>query len=69
MVPEIAADLRVSKMTVYRLVWDGELPAIRVGRSIRVPREAYAAFKQRASLASDGASDQSAEPVTGRGQP
>ena len=29
-----------SKMTVYRLVHSGELPAIRVGRSFRVPEKA-----------------------------
>ncbi len=28
--------MRVSKMTVYRLVHSGELPAVRVGRSFRV---------------------------------
>ena len=28
--------MRVSKMTVYRLVHGGELPAVRVGRSFRV---------------------------------
>lgn len=37
-VPEIAAELRVSKMTVYRLVNDRELPSIRIGRSVRVRR-------------------------------
>ena len=35
-VAEVAAVMRVSKMTVYRLVHSGELPAIRVGRSFRV---------------------------------
>jgi excisionase family DNA binding protein len=39
-VAEVAARLRVSKMTVYRLVHGGELPAARVGRSFRVPRRA-----------------------------
>lgn len=37
---EVADALRVSKMTVYRLVHAGELPAIRVGRSFRVPEQA-----------------------------
>ena len=37
-VGEIAIDLRVSPMTVYRLVNTGELPATRVGRSTRVAR-------------------------------
>jgi len=35
-IAEVAARLRVSKMTVYRVVHSGELPAIRVGRSFRV---------------------------------
>jgi excisionase family DNA binding protein len=39
-VAEVAAVMRVSKMTVYRLVHAGELPAIRVGRSFRVPEQA-----------------------------
>lgn len=39
-VAEVAALMRVSKMTVYRLVHSGELPAVRVGRSFRVPESA-----------------------------
>jgi excisionase family DNA binding protein len=39
-VAEVAAIMRVSKMTVYRLVHSGELPAVRVGRSFRVPEKA-----------------------------
>ena len=35
-VAEVASVMRVSKMTVYRLVHGGELPAVRVGRSFRV---------------------------------
>ena len=35
-IAEVAAVMRVSKMTVYRLVHNGELPAVRVGRSFRV---------------------------------
>ena len=39
-VAEVATMMRVSKMTVYRLVHSGELEAIRVGRSFRVPEQA-----------------------------
>ncbi len=39
-VAEVAELMRVSKMTVYRLVHSGELPAVRVGRSFRVPEKA-----------------------------
>lgn len=39
-VAEVAEVMRVSKMTVYRMVHAGELPAVRVGRSFRVPEQA-----------------------------
>lgn len=39
-VAEVAALMRVSRMTVYRLVHAGTLPAVRVGRSYRVPERA-----------------------------
>lgn len=35
-IAEVAARMRVSKMTVYRLVHSAELPAVRVGRSFRI---------------------------------
>nr|WP_028474760.1 helix-turn-helix domain-containing protein [Nocardioides alkalitolerans] len=38
-VAEVAAVMRVSKMTVYRMLHDGTLPAVRVGRSFRVKQE------------------------------
>ena len=37
---EAATILRVSKQTVYRLVRAGDLEAIRVGRSFRIPTHA-----------------------------
>ncbi|WP_370026448.1 helix-turn-helix domain-containing protein [Planotetraspora sp. GP83] len=37
-VEQAARLLSVSKMTVYRLVHSGELPAVRVGRSFRIAR-------------------------------
>ena len=39
-VAEVATLMRVSKMTVYRLVHSGDLTAVRVGRSFRVPEQA-----------------------------
>lgn len=41
-VAEVAEMMRVSTMTVYRLVHSGELPAIRFGRSFRIPESAVA---------------------------
>jgi excisionase family DNA binding protein len=35
-VAEVAARLRVSTMTVYRLIKAGELPAVRIGKSYRI---------------------------------
>ncbi|WP_218682551.1 helix-turn-helix domain-containing protein [Microbacterium sp. BF1] len=46
-VAEVAELMRVSKMTVYRLVHAGELPAVRFGRSYRVPESAVADALQR----------------------
>jgi excisionase family DNA binding protein len=45
-VAEVAGMMRVSKMTVYRMVHSGELPAIRFGRSFRVPESAVASVLQ-----------------------
>ena len=39
-IAEVARMARVSKMTIYRLVHDGRLPALRVGQSYRIPRDA-----------------------------
>jgi len=39
-VAEVATMMRVSKMTVYRLVHAGTLPAVQVGRSFRIPESA-----------------------------
>ncbi|HEY2765264.1 MAG TPA: helix-turn-helix domain-containing protein [Pseudonocardiaceae bacterium] len=47
-VAEVAAMMRVSKMTVYRLVHSGELPAVRVGRSFRVPEQAVHSYLEKA---------------------
>jgi excisionase family DNA binding protein len=41
-VAEVADMMRVSSMTVYRLVHAGELPAVRFGRSYRIPESAVA---------------------------
>lgn len=43
-VAEVASIMRVSKMTVYRMVHNGDLPAVRVGRSFRVPEDAVKAY-------------------------
>jgi excisionase family DNA binding protein len=47
-VAEVASLMRVSKMTVYRLVHSGELPAVRVGKSFRVPEKAVHTYLEGA---------------------
>ncbi|GAA1980337.1 MULTISPECIES: helix-turn-helix domain-containing protein [Amycolatopsis] len=47
-VAEVATMMRVSKMTVYRLVHSGELPAVRVGKSFRVPEKVVHEYLQGA---------------------
>jgi excisionase family DNA binding protein len=47
-VAEVAELMRVSKMTVYRLVHSGELTAVRVGRSFRVPEHAVHSYLREA---------------------
>jgi len=39
-VAEVAELMRVSAMTVYRMVQAGDLPAVRFGRSYRIPEAA-----------------------------
>ncbi len=43
-VAEVATLMRVSKMSVYRLIHAGELEAVRFGRSFRVPEQAVNAY-------------------------
>ena len=60
-VAEVADLMRVSKMTVYRMIDRGELPAIRVGKSFRIPQ---VAVKQ---LIDAGLADWNEESATGLG--
>ena len=53
-VAEVAEQMRVSNMTVYRLLHSGELPAIRVGRSFRVPAEALESYFSTYVVEQDG---------------
>jgi excisionase family DNA binding protein len=48
-VVEVAAALRVSRATIYRLVNTGVLPGLRVGNSVRVSRQAVDSFIGRSA--------------------
>jgi excisionase family DNA binding protein len=43
-VAEVAEHMRVSNMTVYRLIKAGQLPAIRVGKNYRIRAGDLAAY-------------------------
>lgn len=43
-VAEVAQVMRLSKMSVYRLIHSGELEAVRFGRSFRVSEQAVDAY-------------------------
>lgn len=51
-VGEVAEVMRVSKMTVYRLLHSGDLPGVRVGRSFRVPEDALTEYLRSSSTGS-----------------
>jgi excisionase family DNA binding protein len=45
---EVSSLLRVGKRTVYQLRKSGALPAVRIGRAVRIPADALARFLERA---------------------
>ena len=49
-VAEVASLMRVSRMTVYRLVHSGELTAVQIGRSFRVPEQAVHEYLRAAFI-------------------
>ncbi|MBD3779861.1 MULTISPECIES: helix-turn-helix domain-containing protein [unclassified Cellulomonas] len=65
-VAEVAEVMRVSKMTVYRLLHSGEMPAVRVGRSFRVPQDALDHYLATARLDQDVDGDAGEGPRAGR---
>jgi excisionase family DNA binding protein len=56
-VAEVADTMRVSNMTVYRLIKSGELPALRVGKNYRLRRGDVHQFLADRSVRADHAKD------------
>jgi excisionase family DNA binding protein len=54
-VAEVAEALRVSNMTVYRLIRAGDLPALRVGKNYRIREGDLTAFLAAGSVQADEA--------------
>lgn len=52
-VAEVAGVMRVSRMTVYRLIRRGQLKAIRVGRNYRVREEDLKAYLESSAVSGD----------------
>ena len=52
-IAEVAEGLRLSKMTVYRLVRTQALAAVRFGKSYRVSEQAVADYLREASLSAE----------------
>ena len=53
-VAEVAAGMRVSNMTVYRLIKSGELPAVRVGKGYRIRESELHRFLEERSVQVEG---------------
>jgi excisionase family DNA binding protein len=51
---EVARLMRLSKMSVYRLLHSGELEAVRVGHSFRVPEQAVVGYLRDAAFTPAG---------------
>ena len=54
-VAEVAEVLRVSNMTVYRLIKAGDLPALRVGKNYRIREADLTTFLEEGAVAADEA--------------
>lgn len=44
--PEVQKILRVSRITVYRMIERGDIPTIRFGRKVRIPRDRFLEWLQ-----------------------
>jgi len=61
-VKTLAERLAVKPLTIYRLVDQGKLPAVRIGRSIRFDPDAIAAFLDSVRVGPDGMKDGKLKP-------
>ena len=46
-IPEAAARLGLGRSTIYELIAAGDLPAIKIGRAVRVPASRLATWVER----------------------
>lgn len=53
-VKDIAKSLSFSEMTVWRLIHEGGLPAIQIGKSLRVKEEDLESWVEKHRMVTDG---------------
>lgn len=59
-IPEAAAQLGLGRSKIYQLLGEGILPVVRIGRAVRIPRQALedlVARLQEEAAAEEGADD------------
>lgn len=56
-VEQVADHLRVSRMTIYRVIHAGDLPAVRIGRSIRIDARDIKPYLDRSHVADEPYAD------------
>lgn len=64
-VPEVAARLRVTAMTIYRWIEDGRLPAMQIGKHYRIRTGDLDEMLDSSRVRADRADPWSAEPLSG----
>ena len=62
-VKTLAERLAVTPLTIYRMVTEGKIPAVRIGRAIRFDPDAVAAFLESVRVGPEGLTR-----LPGRGQ-
>jgi excisionase family DNA binding protein len=60
-VEEARAILRVSKNTIYEAINRGEIPSIRMGRTIRIPRKGLEKLLETPASVTDSVTDSAGE--------
>jgi excisionase family DNA binding protein len=53
-IPEAAQRLGLGRSTIYELIASGDLPAVRIGRAVRVPASRLAAWVERQAQEAEG---------------
>lgn len=53
-IPEAAARLGLGRSTMYELIQAGELPVVRIGKSVRIPASRLEAWVELQTQAAEG---------------